>query len=301
MKTVKELSDILQTCPWGRVDAHVHTHLCDGQPEMTVRNIGDRAEKWGIELVILTPHCHRQVSDETETLYEDTDENIFTLLRDEIDFYHRQNGKVQFLLSTETDILSPQGDLSLSPSSVVEKALDLITPTMNYNPILPLCGVHLTYGRDIDRLHESGEYTHMEEAAGGIPAVLEAMYTAEEQAVLKAPYPSMLGHFFAAHSVATTRYNWFGIRREHLPILNAGAEKVMDACRKTGAMVDVTGIHMYYETVTHKREKDGFLYEFQKNFLRRCREEGIQTYPGSDAHHLDGIGESMIYTELFEG
>ena len=75
---------------------------------------------------------------------------------------------------------------------------------------------------------------------------------------------------------------------------------MLAACRKTEAMVDVTGLHLYYETVSHKRKKDGFLYEFQKSFLNRCKAEEILTCPGSDAHYLDGIGESMIYTELFE-
>ena len=56
MKTVEELRGIIGSYPWARVDAHVHTHLCDGRPEMTVCNIASRARQTGMGLIILTPH-----------------------------------------------------------------------------------------------------------------------------------------------------------------------------------------------------------------------------------------------------
>ena len=73
MKTVRELIEILDSCAWPRADAHVHTHLCDGKDDMTVANIAEKAEQAGIALIILTPHFHKQVSDDTETIYRDSD------------------------------------------------------------------------------------------------------------------------------------------------------------------------------------------------------------------------------------
>lgn len=300
MKTIAALRAILDSVPWSRVNAHVHTHLCDGQQTMTVENIGAEAKRTGVALVVLTPHFHKRVSDETETLYEDSSVDILIRLREELDAYEARGGNTKFLLSTEADILSQDGSLSLPTSPAVEQALDLISPTLNYHPLLPLSAVHLTYGRDIDGLHERGEYARMAKAAGGIPAVLEALYATEAQALLRAPYPAMLGHFFAAHSVANDRYNWFGAQPEHLPIMKAGAEKLLAACRKTGAMIDVTGIHPKNETALHKQRKDGFLFEYQKWFLLRCGEEDIPAYPGSDAHGLSGVGDLWYYRESFD-
>lgn len=297
MKTTSELRAILGSCPWSRVDAHVHTHLCDGRPDMTVENIGRRAAEAGIRVVVLTPHFHKRVSDATETLYDDSSVEMLVQLRDEIDAYR---GSVQFLLSTEADILSVNGDLSLPLTPEAIQALDLVTPTMNYNPALPLCMVHLTYGRDIDGLHESGAYALAAAQAGGVGAVLAAMYEAEANALLRLPYSKMVGHFFAAHSIANDRFSWFGAEEKHLPIMKSGAEKLIDACKVTGAMVDLTGLHLKNETPLHKRQKDGFLHEFQRWFLSRCAEEDIPAYPGSDSHSLDGIGSSVCYGEIFD-
>lgn len=299
MKTPAELAALLDAHPWDRVDVHVHTHLCDGHASMTVKNIAARCAETGVALVALTPHFHKRVSDETETLYEDTREEILTALREEIDAYEAEDGRIHFLLSTEVDILSREGALSITPSPLLSQTLDFITPTMNYHPLLPLKAVHLTYGRDIDAIHASGEHARMAEAVGGIPCVLAAMYETEANAILAAPYPAMLGHFFAAHSIANEDYSWFGARPEHLAVMKEGAQRVLSACAQTGAMVDVTGIHLKDETPAHKREKDGFLHAYQTWFLQQCAEMGVKAYPGSDAHSLSGLGASRCYGELF--
>ena len=293
MRTVKELREILD----GHltVDAHVHTHLCDGAPDMTVKNIAERAGALNIGAVILTPHFHKQVSDATETLYTDSKEDMLLALREEIDDYGKKDGRVKILLSTEVDILSVSGELSLSPSPEAERALDLITPTMNYNPILPLRGVRVTYGKHIDYMHESGEYARMAEQAGGVAAVLETMYETEVNALIRSPYPSMLGHFFAAHS-PYPRYNWFGAGPEHMKIMNAGADRVIAACRETGALMDITGIHPTPgETPDEKCKRDGFLFDFQRYVVMQCRKYDVPAYPGSDAHELRKIGEAAEY------
>lgn len=298
MKTVFELQKTLRS--FCRMDVHVHTHLCDGKPEMTVRAIAERAEKKELDGVILTPHFHKRVSDESETLYTDTNVKILQDLREEINEYENNGGKVKILLSAEVDILSVAGDLALSPSKEAEEALDLITPTMNYNPILPLHAVHLTYGKDIDSLHDSGEYTAMVKNAGGIEPILEAMYEAEAQAILRSPYPCMLGHFFAAHAMATRRYNWFGIKEMHLPILKGGGKRVVEACKRVGASIDITGIHMFpSESIDERKQLDGFLHEFQCWFLEECRKADLIVCPGSDAHSLTKVGDSLCYYELF--
>ena len=299
MKTVREIRNILEACRY--VDVHIHTHLCDGTSDMTVANIAARASEQQLGAIVLTPHFHKQVSDATETLYTDTDEAILGELREQIEHYNRTDGSVKILLSAEVDILSPKGDLSLSPSNVVEHSLDLITPTMNYNPSLPLCAVHLTYGKDMHHLHESGEYAEMAERAGGVGAVLEAMYDTEVNALLHAPYPAMLGHFFAAHSAATNGHNWFGATKEHLPLMQAGADRVLTACQKTSAMIDVTGIHPKEgQSLADKRLEDGFLYEFQCDVLAKCRRADIPSFPGSDAHRLLRVGQCKLYHELYD-
>ena len=48
MKSYKELKAILSAYSWRQMNVHVHTHLCDGKPEMTVENIAAEAEKKGI-------------------------------------------------------------------------------------------------------------------------------------------------------------------------------------------------------------------------------------------------------------
>lgn len=297
MKTIKSIQAILNSCPWSRVDAHVHTHRCDSQPEMTVEAIGKSAEERGIAVVVLTPHFHKRVSDATETLYEDSSVEMLVHLREEIEAYR---GNTKFLLSTEADILSLNGDLPSLFTKEAVQALDLVTPTLNYHPLLPLCMVHLTYGRDIDALHESGAYARAAEAVGGVEKVLEAVYQAEANAILKLRYPAMLGHFFAAHSIANDLYSWFGAEETHLNIMRADSEKVIAACKMTGAMIDLTGLHPKNETPAHKKIKDGFLYDFQRWFLKCCEEDGIHTYPGSDSHSLSGIGSSLYYGEIYE-
>lgn len=295
MKTFKEINDILSASP--RVDVHVHTHVCDGATDMTVENIAAVAKERNIGTIVLTPHFHKQLSDETFTLYTDTDEQILLQLREEIDDYQK-HGDVKFLLSTETDILSLDGDLSLLVSKETEKALDLITPTMNFNPILPYNMVLLTMGKSRDILHENGEYARAAEKVGGVTAVLEAMYECEANAILRSPYPSMLGHFFSAHSV-NTQYSWFGMQKEHLPLMKRGAVKVIEACKQKKAFIDITGLGLKDITVEQKKQKDGFLYNFQKEFIADCKAAGVSVFPGSDSHKLTKVGKvSYHYTAL---
>ena len=174
MKTTKEIRDILSKCT--HIDSHVHTHLCDGKEDMTVENIAASAKACGVDGVILTPHYHKQVNDETDTLYCNTDQDIFLALRDEIEHYERKDGSVKILLSAEADIISLDGKLSLDASCQTEAALDLVTPTMNYHPCLPLMFVGLTMGKKIDELHESGAYGKAAEKLGGVGEVLSLMY-----------------------------------------------------------------------------------------------------------------------------
>lgn len=49
MLTCKKLHEILNAFPQEKINSHVHTHLCDGRPDMTVANIAARAEEraWG--------------------------------------------------------------------------------------------------------------------------------------------------------------------------------------------------------------------------------------------------------------
>lgn len=296
MKTTAEIRTVLDGCRY--VDVHIHTHLCDGQPEMTVENIAAKAREQGIGAIVLTPHWHKQVSDETETLYEDSEVGMLLALRQEIDALQRKDDAVKVLLSTETDILSVDGSLSLELTPEIEDAVDLITPTMNYNPILPLCCVHLTYGKDVNGMHESGEYQRMADKAGGIPAVLEAMYEAEANAILRAPYPCMLGHFLAAHSLHPDKYSWFGAGEEHLPIMKAGVDKVIAACAEKNAMIDLTGVHMKGQTAREKADSNGFWFAFQQYVVETCRKHGVAAYPGSDSHRLKKIGTNLVYYDL---
>ena len=113
MKTTEQLREILNKHQFSKVDAHIHTHLCDGQQDLTVENIGETAKENGVTLVILTPHFHKYVSDNTAALYSDTDETILIKLREEIENY---KGETEFLLSTEADILDIDGTTALSIS-----------------------------------------------------------------------------------------------------------------------------------------------------------------------------------------
>ena len=299
MKTKKELHAVLSAHRFHRVDAHVHTHLCDGAEDMTVERIADQAVKRGMTAVVLTPHFHKQVKDETAVLYTDTDPRIFLALREEIDAYTKKNGdRITLLLSAEADILSVDGATSLELSREAEEALDLVTPTVNYHPCLPLKAVEVTYGKRIASIHSEGLYGEYARAAGGVERVLEILYETEANAVLKSPYPCMLGHFFAAHSHAKEKYNWFGAEERHVAGMKSGAEKVLDACARAEAMIDLTGIHHSGESVWEKQRRDGFFFDFQKWFLARCGKKGILALPGSDSHKLASVGETEYYRSL---
>ena len=52
-------------------------------------------------------------------------------------------------------------------SKEAEEALDLVTPTVNYHPLLPLKAVEISYGRCIRQIHDSGVYKGYEEKLGG--------------------------------------------------------------------------------------------------------------------------------------
>jgi len=293
------LHEILKQCAFTRVDAHIHTHLCDGHETMTVKNIAEKAKEAGMELIILTPHFHKQVSDETATLYHDTDENILVQLREEIDAFEKKDKSLKILLSTEADILDMHGTTALSLSPKGEEALDLVTPTVNYHPLLPLKAVEVTMGRTIEDIHNSGLYAEYAQRIGGIPCVLETLYQAEANAILRCKYPVMLGHFFAAHSYAVGNLSWFGASLEQIEIMREGAKKIIDACVKTGAMIDVTGVHCRALGYQEKKEYDGFFFEFQKWFLEECKKHDILAFPGCDSHGLNSVGEVGYYRQFF--
>ncbi len=298
MKTVKEINNFIEESR--RIDAHVHTHLCDGKPEMTIENIAARAEEKGFDSIILTPHFHKKVTDGERELYEDSNEEIFLLLREEIDAYTKNCGKVRFLLSCEADILSVNGETSLKISSEAEAALDVVTLTMNYHPLLPLKFVGLTMGKYIDELIESGEYNEAAKRLGGVDQVLQAMYECELSAIEKCQYPSILGHFFAAHSVHPDKYTWFGATPEHLPKMMEYSARIIDACKKKGTVIDLTGVHMKTDTVAEKMAKNGFMVDFQRFVINECKNKGVYTLYGSDAHSLASIGNAYeYYKELF--
>lgn len=299
MKTVEQLHEILRQHDFCRIDAHIHTHVCDGDPEMTVENIADTARERGMTCVILNPHFHKQVSDGTTTLYTDSKEEIFVQLREEIEDYYAAHGNdLTILLATEADILSTDGITALRITEVGEKALDLVTPTVNYHPLLPLKAVEVTYGEFMGQLHGSGLYKSFVEKAGGIETVLERRYETEVNAILRCPYPCMLGHFWASHTYAQPGINWFGASPEHIDIIQSGSEKILEACKKTGAMIDLTGVRPWSEideTVEEKRARDGFFYTYQQWFLERCRRMGVIAIPGTDSHILKTVGKTDYY------
>ena len=299
MNSQKELKGIFQAYSWAQMNVHVHTHLCDGRPDMTVENIAKEAEKAGVKLIVLTPHFHKQLQDSSMVLYENSDEMIFLTLRDEINEYEKRGGKVRFLLSSEVDIISVDGTLSMTPSKLVEGNLDFIMPTLNFHPALPLRAVDVTNPEGRNKMHGSGEYMEMVEKAGGMEKMIDAMYTAQANAIQNISLPAMLGHFFAAHS-KNGQYNWFGLREEHLPMMKEGAEKVLEACKSTGTMIDITGNRIQGKDVDAKRQDLGFLFDFQKWFLGRCDELGIITCPGGDAHDLSRISGTWFYEELLQ-
>jgi histidinol phosphatase-like PHP family hydrolase len=262
---------------------------------MTLENIIETSEKAGMTLIILTPHFHKKVVDDTASLYEDTNEEILLKLREQIDAY---KGKLKILLSTEVDVLDIEGNNSLKISKSAENALDLITPTVNYHPLLPLKAVEVTYSRCIEQMHKSGLYNDYANRIGGVKKVLESLYQTEINAIKKAQYPMMLGHFFAAHSYAVGIYNWFGAKPEHIDIIKEGALSVIDACVKKDALIDLTGIH--HDNMTHKEkiEMDGFFFDFQRWFIKKCQEKGVMVFPGSDAHWLPDVGAVHYYKNL---
>ena len=300
MKSQKELKGIFQAYSWAQMNVHVHTHLCDGRSDMTVENIANKAEEAGVKLIVLTPHFHKQLQDSQTVLYDNSDEIIFSQLREEINEYEKKGGKVRFLLSSEVDIISVDGTLSMTPSKSVEENLDFIMPTLNFHPALPLRAVDVTNPEGRNKMHGTGEYMAMVENAGGMEKIIDAMYTAQENAIRRAPYPAMLGHFFAAHGY-NGPYNWFGLCKEHLPIMMEGAEKVLEACKSTGTMIDITGNRIKDTDIDAKRRDLGFLFDFQKWFLGRCDEIGIITCPGGDAHDLSRISGTWFYEELLRG
>lgn len=285
------MKEIIRSVPFCQIDGHVHTHLCDGKPEMTVQNIAKAASEKGIKLVILTPHFHKQVSDDTATLYDDSDREIFCRLRDEIDGYH---GDVKFLLSAEADILNTDGDVSLEWDDM----LDFVTYTVNYHPSLPLKAVEVTYSACIEDIYKSGFYHKAEEDAGGTQKVIEQLYKTEINAIKKATRPVSLGHFFAAHSYAVGEYNWFNMKPCHISLMKEGASEVIDACLAANAMIDVTGIHTKNLTDGQKATADGFFYDFQRWFIKQCKQKDVVIYPGSDAHSLRGVGSISYYSLL---
>ena len=297
MKTIEELKCIFQSYSWSKMNVHVHTSLCDGKPEMTVENIAQKAKEVGVELIVLTPHFHKQMKDEEMTLYEDSDMNIFVKLRQQIDEYEKKDGQVKFLLSSEVDIINEEGTLSLEPCELIENTLDFILPTLNFHPVLPLRAVDVTNPEGRERIHGSGEYARMVEKVGGMEKIVKALYTTQANGIKNSPYPSMLGHFFCAHSRGG-KYSWFEISEEYLPMMKEGAEKVLEACASTGSMIDITGIRINGTDIDAKRKELGFLYDFQMWFLKRCDELGIVTCPGGDAHDLSRISGTWFYEEL---
>ena len=284
------MKEIIKSIPFCKIDGHIHTHLCDGKPEMTVESIAKKAEETGLSLVILTPHFHKQVSDGKTTLYTDSERKIFTQLRNEIDSYR---GKVKIMLSAESDILNRSGDVSLE----WDQALDFVTYTVNYHPSLPLKAVEVTYSACIEEIYKSGLYAEFEQTAGGTERVIEDLYKAEINAIKKATHPVSLGHFFAAHSYAVGNYSWFNMQPHHISLMKEGASELADVCKRADAMIDLTGIHTK-ESHSQKIVTDGFFYDFQRWFISLCRQKDVVIYPGSDAHSLRSVGNVSYYSNL---
>ncbi len=299
MKTNQELYEILGRYPLSRINSHVHTHVCDGAKDMTVENIARAAEAAGLALIVLVPHFHKRVTDESQSLYEDSKEEILWQLREEIDCYKKSGGSVELLLSTEVDILSVDGDLSLAPSHKTEQCLDLITPTLNYHPLLPLEAVAVTAIKKVDAFHESGRFAEMAARAGGRQRVLEAAYQAMANGARRCEYPAMLGHFFCSHTIPNQGYTWFGITEADRKTVWDGTREILSVCEARGAMLDLTGIHFTDCTAEEQRQKDGCWYDFQCWVMEECRRRGIRFYAGSDSHRLVTIPSVSIYGELY--
>ena len=287
------IADINKIITFENTDAHVHTHLCDGKPEMTVTNIAKAAKECGLTQVILTPHFHKKVSDASATLYDDSDESIFKSLRDEITACDTD---VKILLSTEADILDAKGHTSADGfCNDTLNTLDAVTMTLNYHPLLPLKCVEVTYSKCIEDIYESGYYAECESGAGGTQRVLETMYEAQINAIKRAKFPVILGHFFAAHSNAVKTFSWFNAKKEYINIMKECSSELVRVCADKGAVIDLAGIHPKNETPTQKRERDGWFFDFQKWFVDYARQNGVTLTAGSDAHSLKHIGEVEYY------
>lgn len=299
MKTYKELHEILKMYPLTKMNSHVHTHLCDGAEDMTVENIARAAQAADLGLIILVPHFHKRVEDESKSLYEDSREEILWELREEIDCYEKHGGEVKFLLSTEADILSVQGEISLHPSYKTERCLDLITPTLNYHPLLPLEAVVVTGIRTVDQFHASGRFAELEKSVGGKTRVLETAYEAMARALEQCEFSTMLGHFFCSHTIPNQTHTWFGITEADRETVWEGTRLILDVCQRKGAMLDLSGIHFTECTAEEQRRKDGFLYDFQCWVMEECRARKIPFGVGSDAHRLLKIPYVSEYKELY--
>lgn len=300
MKTYNQIIDILDRYPLSRINSHVHTHVCDGAATMTVQNIADRAVAAGLSLIILVPHCHKKVTDGQTSLYEDTDVGIFEQLREEIEHYRKTDGKVEFLLSSEVDILSVHGKTSLPVCQTVEKCLDFVSPTLNYHPLLPLKAVAVTHIREVDAFHDEGRFAVMEAAAGGHQQVLESAYDAMIHAITHCPYPAMLGHYFISHTIPNQTKTWFGLRPEDMDLVREKTEQLLQTCQQKKTILDITGIHLMSCTAQEQKEKDGFLHEYQCYVLNRCKQLDIRFCAGSDAHNLNTISDVAAYKALFQ-
>lgn len=55
MLTCKKLHEILNAFPQEKINSHVHTHLCDGRPDMTVANIAAGVDERNIKNPRLLP------------------------------------------------------------------------------------------------------------------------------------------------------------------------------------------------------------------------------------------------------
>ena len=306
MKSVAELREIINHFKPMEMNAHVHTHLCDGTHEMTVDNIAREACAKGIGLTILTPHCHHLLKEGDFSLYWDTDPCIFERLREKIETYQKKDGRVRFLLSSEVDILSMDGGISMEPSRQIECNLDMITVTMNFHPGLSIRSVELSYYHRIRELYDSGEAQKLMDTVGGKEKAMRMAYSAQASAIRSCPYPCALGHFWISHNSCFDGYNWSGLVESDLDAMKEGAAEVLDALHRRGGMLDVTGIQdpdqQWLKDLGLNRkvvEPAGFFREFHRWVLREAEKLEIPVLCGSDAHALDTIGRSRIYQEYF--
>ncbi len=101
------------------------------------------------------------------------------------------------------------------------------------------------------------------------------------------------------HSIHPDTYSCFDAREEHLPIMKEGALRIIEACRRRHAMIDLTGVHLQKEeSAGDKIAKNGFLVDFQTFVIRKCIKRGVDFYFGNDAHSLRGVGSTSEYYKL---